>query len=409
MLETLFKRRPKRVEAQQCWMRDFIDSYLEMLAQRRYATPALRNNAYLLLRFAAFAEKHGCCKIDGIIEWIGAFAEQHEHPKYRAAIRQKIRRFIRHLRGTGVLPKPVPPPVPFSDIMREYGEFMRNRRAISRSTIAAARGLCQRFLRHIHDAGIKDLKAMELSMVQNFIISEGNCHTRRTMITNCSMLRRFLSYLYSRGEIQQDLASLLISPRAYKHERCPRFLTDAQIATVLSSIDRHSRMGMRDYAMILLLATYGLRSNEVVQLRLEDIDWRAEKLHIRERKSGNTSVYPLAPSVGQAILCYLKNGRPQSTHRQVFLAHAAPYDPATKSAVGHATHKYLLLSGIKKRGISTHSFRYSCAQQLFENDFSIKEIADYLGHGQLTSTQRYMKIDIKHLREVALNSGEAML
>lgn len=409
MLEGLFRRRPTLVAVRQCWMRDSIENYLADLAEARHARCSLQNKAYLLLRFAAFTTKHGCRTIGEITEWAAPFAEQHEHRKYRAAILQELHRFIRHLQRQGIVPTPAPPQTPFSGVVDGYDEFMRNRCNLSEATIATRRGFCHRFLQHVYESGTRDLKAMTLGTVQDFVISEGNSHTRGTMITNCSALRQFLFYLYSRGQIERDISSLLISPRSYQHERCPKFLTDAQIAAVLSSIDRHSSMGMRNYAMILLLATYGLRSKEVAQLRLEDIDWRADKFHIRKRKSGNTTVYPLAPSVGQAILCYLKNGRPESTHRQIFLIHVAPFTPATPAAVRHATHKYLVLSGIKKRGINTHSFRYSCAQQLFESDFSIKDIADYLGHGKLTSTQRYMKIDIKHLREVALNSGEDML
>ncbi|MHC4539603.1 MAG: site-specific integrase [Planctomycetota bacterium] len=409
MLETLFKRRPKILEAQECWMREFIDSYLENHAQKQHAKCSIRINAYLLLRFAAFVQKHGCCEISKIVEWIGAFAEQHENRNYQTAILQEMRRFIRYLQEEEIIPVRIPPKAPFSNVVCEYEEFLRNRCNMSQPGIASRSGFCQRFLCHVHDSGIRQVKAIDLSVVQKFIISEGNSHTRRTMITYCSVLRRFLSYLYWRGEIQRDISSLIISPKSYKHERCPKFFTDAQISAVLSSVDRQTSIGMRNYAMILLLATYGLRSKEVAQLRLDDIDWRAEKLHIRRRKSGNISTYPLAPSVGEAILCYLKNSRPKSSHRQVFLAHAAPYNPVTSSALGHATNKHLLLCGIKKRGINAHAFRYSCAQQLFENDFSIKEIADYLGHRQLTSTQRYMKIDIKHLREVALNSGEEML
>lgn len=97
MLTTLFKHRPKILEAQECWMREFIDSYLENRAQKQHAKCSIRNDAYRLLRFAAFVQKHGCCEISEIVEWIGAFAGQSENRNYQSAILQELRRFIRYL------------------------------------------------------------------------------------------------------------------------------------------------------------------------------------------------------------------------------------------------------------------------------------------------------------------------
>ena len=230
------------------------------------------------------------------------------------------------------------------------------------------------------------------------------------MRTECSTLRGYLSYLHRRGAIAIDLSSVVVGPRVYQHDQSPRFLTRPQIDAVLANVDRKTPVGRRDYAMLLLLTVYGLRGMEAARLRLDDIDWRNKKLHIRGRKSGNSTTYPLSASVEDAIIDYLRNGRPASSHREVFLSVIAPFPPLLNGAA-LASHivKYLKQVGIEMERPGTHLFRYSCAQRLFEEGMSLKVIGDYLGHADLHSTQRYTKIALGQLREVALGDGEDVL
>jgi site-specific recombinase XerD len=206
-----------------------------------------------------------------------------------------------------------------------------------------------------------------------------------------------------------DLSGVVIAPRVYQHDQCPRFLTRPQIDAVLAVIDRKTPVGRRDYAMLLLLTVYGLRGVEVARLRLEDVDWRNQKLHIRGRKSGNSTTYPLAASVDHALVDYLRHGRPPSPHREVFLSVIAPFRLLRSGAAlaGHIVN-YLHQAGIAVDRPGTHLFRYSCAQRLFEEGMSLKCIGDYLGHSDLHSTQRYTKIAIDQLREVALGDAEEL-
>jgi integrase len=179
---------------------------------------------------------------------------------------------------------------------------------------------------------------------------------------------------------------------------------------VLAVIDRESALGRRDYAMVLLLAVYGLRASEVVRLRLDAIDWRKQQLHVRTRKAGNSTVYPLDAAVGTAIMSYLESGRPASEHREVFLSSRSPFKPFTTSgALSHHTRKYMAKVGIGIERPGTHVFRYSCAQRLFEQGMPLKVIGDFLGHGNPESTRRYTKIAFDRLREVALGDGEDVL
>jgi integrase len=167
---------------------------------------------------------------------------------------------------------------------------------------------------------------------------------------------------------------------------------------------------MRDYAMILLLATYGLRGIEVIRLCLDDIDWRRNLVHINSRKAGNNSIYPLSQSVSQALVTYLKHGRPVSKERRIFLTHKAPYRPLAYTwALGDKVRQYMRLAGIKINRPGTHTFRYSCAQSLLKNSTPMKVISDYLGHTEPETTGQYIKIGVDALRQVACGDGEEVI
>jgi len=257
--------------------------------------------------------------------------------------------------------------------------------------------------------GARKISQLEPRHVQQFILNEAAGYGRQTMLEYCSILRDFLVFLYQNRVTSANLSTAVVSPKCFRHERAPRFLSRDEIQSVLRCVNRDAGIGRRNYAMLLLLSTYGLRGIEIVRMKLEDLDWRDEKLHLRNRKGRHDSIYPLTSSVVEALVDYLKNGRPATTRREIFLTDVAPFRPVQTVAVRHVLKKYLRVAGLDTRGAGAHTLRYSCAQRLFDEDFSIKVIGDYLGHRNLDTTLRYVKIDIKGLREVAMNSGEEML
>jgi len=162
--------------------------------------------------------------------------------------------------------------------------------------------------------------------------------------------------------------------------------------------------------MILLLATYGLRGIEVIRLNLNDIDWRKNLLHVRARKAGNNTVYPLASSVAHAVIDYLKRARPHCDDRRVFLSVKAPYRPLVYTwSLGDKIRQYMRKAGVNVPRPGTHTFRYSCAQSLLIKDTPLKIISDYIGHSHPETTQQYLKIAVNDLREVALAGEEVVL
>jgi integrase len=155
--------------------------------------------------------------------------------------------------------------------------------------------------------------------------------------------------------------------------------------------------------------TYGLRACEVASLKLDDIDWRNDRFKIRERKAGNTTAYPLAASVGAALVDYLKNARPATTDRHVFFRTLAPYEPVGSAAITARATFYIRKAGIQVPRPGSHTLRHSCVQRLVDANFSLKHIGDYVGHRNASSTQIYAKVAIERLRTVALGDGEEVL
>lgn len=154
---------------------------------------------------------------------------------------------------------------------------------------------------------------------------------------------------------------------------------------------------------------YGLRAREVAALTIDDIAWDAGTLHVRGRKAGHATAYPLASQVRDALIDYLKHRRLATSARRIFVLERAPRTPITGDCVARQTRRYLLMAGVTAPRLGSHTIRHSVAQRLVETDFSLKVVGDYLGHRSLSSTRIYSKLSIDALRDLALGDGEAIL
>ena len=212
-------------------------------------------------------------------------------------------------------------------------------------------------------------------------------------------------YLQIQGLIQQDLSGSVVSPRRYAFEGIPPALRAEHVNAVLQSAKKdHTPKGLRDQAILLLLATYGLRSGEVTALRLDDIDWRKDRLRVRHSKTGCESFLPLLAPVGEAILAYLRNGRPQTKAREVFLRVRAPFQGLhAGGSIYHIVAHQLRKAGvILKRKHGPHAFRHARAVGLLNAGVAMKTIGDVLGHRSLDSTSIYLKLATPELRAIGL-------
>ena len=171
---------------------------------------------------------------------------------------------------------------------------------------------------------------------------------------------------------------------------------------MLAEMNTDRPLDIRDRAIIMLLAIYGLRSSEVARLRLDDLDWERECLLIQRAKRGPAQIYPLLPSVGNAIAKYLETIRPSSPYRELFLGLHAPHRPlGPKTGLYKIVSKRLAPLDVRTAHHGPHSLRHACANRLVAEGLSLKEIGDHLGHRRTESTRIYAKVDLAGLREVA--------
>lgn len=395
------------------WLKDWISVYFRWLTEQKYHRRTLALYANRLLTFGEFLEQRGVCDLAALPRWVEPFLQQLELPEHRTGNwRSTLNRFVHDLVRQRAIPAPAPPPptCPHFKLVEDYTRFLREQRGVGLAGLSFVRRSCSNLLLHLAAQGVSDLAALAPSDILGFITHQGQRYARKTMTGICSSVRGFLTHLYRRGVVPRDLGLVVVSPRLFRHEQCPRFLTRPEVEAVLATIDRQEARGRRDYAMVLLLATYGLRGIEVIRLCLDDIDWHGQRIYIRQRKAGNHTIYPLTEPVGDALLAYLQQGRPSSMHREVFLTFRAPFLPLSpKGGLPSIVCKHMALAGVRVERPGTHTFRYSCAQRLVEQGIPLKSVADYLGHQDVSSTYRYTMIAIDQLREVACGDGEDLL
>jgi site-specific recombinase XerD len=224
------------------------------------------------------------------------------------------------------------------------------------------------------------------------------------------VIRVFLQYAESQVWCKAGLSLSVKAPRVYHHESLPSSPPWESIQKVIKSKNTDVPTDIRNYAILLLLAVYGLRCSEVTHLKLKDIDWRNEQLFLHRAKNCRPQIFPLLPDVGNAVLRYIKEVRQNESHlAYVFLCMRSPYRPLSASAIYQLVSIGLRMEGLTLQHYGPHSLRHGCATRLINSGFSLKEIADRLGHQQLDTTRIYAKVDITNLRKVADMNWEEIL
>ncbi len=219
-----------------------------------------------------------------------------------------------------------------------------------------------------------------------------------------------MRYAHRERLIPRDLSGVIERPQFYRLSSIPRSISWEQVGLVLGGVERRTPCGKRDWAMLLLLVTYGLRAREVAALTLDDIDWKRERLAVPERKAGHSTAFPLSASVGEALVEYLRHGRPPTDERRVFFRAVAPVEPIGAASVSDRARCYLLKAGIDVPRAGSHTLRHTCVQRLVDADFAFKTIGDFVGHRSPRSTEIYAKVAVEPLRRVVLGGdGEQVL
>ncbi len=422
MLEKYYIRPETIDRIRRCWIANAIEQYATWLSSQRYSQRTVLRQVPVTVAFAEFAKSHGATDVPHLPDHVEAFAQAwaagRGDPKAKAAARKKIVDFARNT-VRGLLRQAIPgylsrgrphlPDNPFELQAPRFFQYLKDEKGLRPASIRQYQFHLRRFAAHIERIGVRDVSRVTPLILSSFTAEYGPRVAWSSLRNACGTLRVFLRYLHREGVITKDLSPLVEFPQHFRHSGIPRSISWDQVEHVLAGIDRRSISGKRDFAMLAMLATYGLRACEVAALKLDDIDWRNDRVKVRERKAGNTTTYPLAPAVGAAIIDYLKNARPATTDRHVFFRTLAPYAPISSAAITVRATFYIRKAGIKVPRPGSHTLRHSCVQRLVDANFSLKHIGDYIGHRNASSTQIYAKVAIERLRTVALGDGEEVL
>jgi site-specific recombinase XerD len=288
-----------------------------------------------------------------------------------------------------------------SSLSDEYAEHLRDVRGFAASTISSHRRAAQDFLQHLEKAGTA-VGCIARSNIESYIAQAGKRLSRGSLQHDIAALRGLLRFLSINGRAPAGLDRQIDTPRLYRLEQLPRALPWETVRTLLQSVDRTSAMGLRDYAMFLLIATYGLRASEIVAISLEDIRWRQRVLRIHQRKTSSPLELPLTNEVLAALVKHLKRTPPPAPYRRVFLRMRAPMGILKPTAVTEAFQALIRKSGLSIPYQGPHCLRHSYAVALLKNGTPLKTIGDILGHRSAESTCMYLRLATGDLREVAL-------
>lgn len=273
----------------------------------------------------------------------------------------------------------------------------------AKNTIQSHKLYLSRFIKYLNECNIHSFDSLRPELMIDFAgsLSEYTATTRHFIILKTS---QFLKYSYEQGTLPTDYSAVMPKDKYVRQPKLPSYFSPEEISRLLNSIDRSSAYGKRDYAMLLLVVRLGLRRSDVINMKFGNIRWEQEKIILTQQKTGIPVELPLFQDVGNAIIDYLKYGRPQSELPYVFLRLIPPYDNLDENALHGSMQKYLRLSGIKydERRHGPHALRHSLATDLLKQNTPLPVISSVLGHTNTESTIGYLRIDMDSLRKCAL-------
>lgn len=325
--------------------------------------------------------------------------------------RPALRYFLDTLRKNERIPFSHPPKLTAIDCkLVEFETYLSTTCGLAENTILYRLRYTREFL--LAKYGNSQVKFIDLKPydITDFVYKRAkNYKPASTKVFACS-IQSYLRFLYLSGKCQRDLSNAVPTSKIWKKAHIPRTLNDEQLNIFFSSFDRSTATGSRDYAICLCLSELGLRAIEVAALCFNNIDWRKGTVQVPITKTRRSRLLPLPKSLGQAIVHYIRNGRPESKDRHIFLRHVAPKgSPISRHIVQNAVAGACSRVSLRGCRISPHTFRHTIASRMNERGASFKEIADVLGHQQIDTVSIYAKVNLRQLSNVALPWPEVPL
>jgi integrase/recombinase XerD len=384
----------------------YIKPFAQSLSEQGYALDSIRYQVLLAACFSRWLKQKGIR-----LRRIGAghrtrylqYCARHLRPRQGDC--GALDNLINFVRLQGAIPNQRQTArrlTPVEQCTQAFEQYLREARALARATIVNYVPFIHSFLKDRFGHGPVTLSHLGANDVVRFVQRQvPRLHLKRAKLMTTA-LRCFLRYARYRGEVTLDLDAAVPIVANWSMTSIPRAISVDHVRQLLASIDRHTPIGRRDYAVLLLLARLGLRASAVAFLELDDIDWKAGRLYVRDKDAQRLEL-PLPADVGKAIAAYLRHGRPVSTSRRVFLRAKAPI----RGFLGVGAIDSIILHSLERAGIDAptrgaHQFRHGLACEMLRHGASLSEIGQLLGHRHPQTTTIYAKVDLKALRTLAL-------
>jgi integrase/recombinase XerD len=382
------------------------ERYLQHLSDQHYTQASLRKTAYDLLALVLQTDLAGRRQVrdSAIRDAIRSRRSLRRGSRKRSSIhtRESLRRTaIAWLGFIGSLTAERPSPTRADIVVKQFETFLSDQRGLARSTIGHYCWHARELLEHLGRSE-RTLRQVGLEDVDSYMAARtASGWHRSSMPAVAGAVRSFLRFAELRQLCTPGLAMGVAAPRMYTDERLPEGLDWRAVTRVIASTNGNAPTDIRDRAILFLLSIYGLRCCEIESLRLDDIDWHNGIINIRRPKQRQTQQYPLEATTGQAVLRYLRDARPRTEFRQVFLNLVAPTRPITRISIHNAVRKRVRALGLQGPRRGPHALRHACARRLLSKGFTFKQVGDHLGHRSYGATRYYAKVDLNALREVA--------
>lgn len=374
------------------------ERYLQHCHSTGSTRVTLQVKGQALLRFAnhmRISDRNGMDR-QRFDEIVGLVTESNPSPGAIYGVKKCSQPWLRFL---GWLVEPENPKF-FIEELESYVSWMRDERGLSSSTIEQWTERLTSFLCWYGGRG-KKFSQINIHDIDAYFVEMGKNWGRTSSAYIVTMLRVFLRHAASTGKCDARLPTLIDRPRIYRDEGLPSALEWPDVQRLLANADSGASNDIRDRAIMMLMAIYGLRTCEVASLRLDQIDRKNSTLLIQRAKNRRPQIYPLIGSVADALDQYISTVRPAVECPEVFIRFAAPLSPISRAGLSTAVHRRIKELGVSIKRSGPHSLRHACAVRLLSEGFNLNEIGDHLGHQSASATRVYAKTDVRALREVA--------
>jgi integrase/recombinase XerC len=388
----------------------YVDAFKLYLTDRGYAKNSFSNCMGSVAHFAQWihCRRVDIQRIDELV--LGEFLDGHLPSchcvgvvqRHRPSLSAALGHLLVVLRAQGVIAPPVVSKAPVDEELRHYDEYMDHVRGLAAKTRALALRIVRRFLISRFGDYAIDIMAIKPEHVRRFFALEAKLYSKPvTAGVVVASLRGYFRYRASLGDLVHGLIGVLSYPANWQMSSLPKTLTTEEVERLVESLGQGDGSQRRSAAIVRCALDLGLRSGEVARLSLDDIDWRAGTIALRHTKGRREDVLPLPATTGKAIAAYLKDGRPKTSNRAIFVRHVAPRDlPVGPDLVRKTIRQAYANAGLPYT--NSHLLRHTMANRLLAGGSSLKEVADVLRHRSLNTTLIYAKLDSRNLVEVAL-------